>query len=559
MGGLPESVQKKLSALADGFLSRLPERMGIISDLVDRLSRENENGEIVADLHMNLHKLSGSAATFGYGGISDLAKQMEKIVADISEGRVAFDASMKRHLIDSHQGLRLGVERIQDDSQKDTPGEQVKPLVDQEEYEYSAKHLLFVCEPDTTLNEDLEEQLGFYGFSIESVCSFSALQNLVQENPKQILLVDSNLLKSNEENPHRFGELKRIYSPYLFIIYLSEYNDFETRLKAVRAGGDAFFFYPVDVGRLIDKIDVMMNKDDFDPYHILIVDDDPDQVSFNALLLQQAGMITSVARDPKQVIKVLVESKPELILMDMYMPGCSGVELASVIRQQEAFVSIPIVFLSVETDTEKQIDALRMGADDFLTKPIKGEHLIASIKNRAERTRSLRYLMERDSLTGLLNHSNVKEQLSRELMRSNRAGSQVCFAMIDVDHFKKVNDTYGHLTGDRVLKGLARLLQERVRSTDIIGRYGGEEFAVILINTSLSNAKKIMDEIRENFSQIKQQSDKEEFFVTFSCGIAGFPDFADPARLNDAADKALYQAKETGRNRVLIARPAKQS
>ena len=559
MGGLPDSVQKKLSALADGFLNKLPERMNIISNLVARLDRDDENGEIVADLHMNLHKLSGSAATFGYGDISTLAKQMERVVADVSEGRVDLDAAMKDRLTAAYDSLRWGVGKIRNSSQEEKPGPGVKPLADREAYDYSAKHLVFVCEPETSLNADLEEQLGFYGFSIKSVCSFSALQGLVQENPKRILLVDTNLLKSNEENPHRFGELKRIYSPYLFIIYLSEYNDFETRLQAVRAGGDAFFYYPVDVGRLIDKIDVMMNKDDFDPYHILIVDDDPDQVSFNALLLQQAGMITSVARDPKQVIKVLIESKPELILMDMYMPGCSGVELASVIRQQEAFVSIPIVFLSVETDTDKQIEALRMGADDFLTKPIKGEHLIASIKNRAERTRSLRYLMERDSLTGLLNHSNVKEQLSRELMRAKRAGSQVCFAMIDVDHFKKVNDSYGHLTGDRVLKGLARLLQERVRSTDIIGRYGGEEFAVILINTSLSNAKKIMDEIRENFSQIKQQSDKEEFFVTFSCGLAGFPDFSDPARLNDAADKALYQAKETGRNRVIIARPAKNS
>ena len=554
--GLPNSIQKKLTALADGFLkNKLPERMDIISDLVSRLDRGDENGEIMADLHMNLHKLSGSAATFGYGDISTLAKQMEKVVADVSEGRAELDSAMKSRLNAAYDSLHWGVGSIRDRSREDKPESEGKVLAEQTEYNYSAKHLVFVCEPDTSLNEDLEEQLGFYGFSIKTVCSFSALQELVQENPKQILLVDTNLLKSNEENPHRFGELKRIYSPFLFIIYLSEYNDFETRLQAVRAGGDAFFYYPVDVGRLIDKVDVMMNKDDFDPYHILIVDDDPDQVSFNALLLQQAGMITSVARDPKQVIKVLVESKPELILMDMYMPGCSGVELASVIRQQEAFVSIPIVFLSVETDTEKQIEALRMGADDFLTKPIKGEHLIASIKNRAERTRSLRYLMERDSLTGLLNHSNLREKLSQELQRAKRAGSQVCFAMIDVDHFKKVNDTFGHLTGDRVLKGLARLLQERVRSTDIIGRYGGEEFAVILINTSLANAKKIIDEIRENFSQIKQQSDKEEFFVTFSCGIACYPNFTDAVSLNDAADKALYQAKESGRNRVVLGFP----
>jgi len=240
--------------------------------------------------------------------------------------------------------------------------------------------------------------------------------------------------------------------------------------------------------------------------------------------------------------------------MDMYMPGCSGMELAAIIRQQEAFVSIPIVFLSVETDMDKQLAAIRRGGDDFLTKPIRPEHLIASITNRADRTRSMRYLMERDSLTGLLNHTNLKEQLNREVMRATRTGSKICFAMIDVDHFKNVNDHYGHMTGDRVLKGLARLLQERLRATDIIGRYGGEEYAVILLNTSLDNALQIMNEMRDKFSKLTQRAEGKEFTVTFSCGIAGYPEHETAGELNEAADKALYEAKETGRNRVVLAR-----
>jgi diguanylate cyclase (GGDEF)-like protein len=162
--------------------------------------------------------------------------------------------------------------------------------------------------------------------------------------------------------------------------------------------------------------------------------------------------------------------------------------------------------------------------------------------------------MERDSLTGLLNHSNLKEQLNREVMRSKRTGSEICFAMIDVDHFKKVNDTYGHLTGDRVLRGLARLLQERLRATDIIGRYGGEEFAVILLNTDLENAEQIVNEIRDKFSKLTQRVNGSEFHVTFSCGIASFPDYDTTDSLNEAADNALYEAKEKGRNRTILAR-----
>jgi diguanylate cyclase (GGDEF)-like protein len=237
--------------------------------------------------------------------------------------------------------------------------------------------------------------------------------------------------------------------------------------------------------------------------------------------------------------------------MDMYMPGASGIELAQLIRQQEAYVGIPIVFLSIETDVEKQLEAISHGGDDFLVKPIDPQHLIKSVTIRAERTRNMRFFMERDSLTGLLNHSNLIESLNTEVQRAERIGNDLCFAMIDIDHFKSVNDSYGHLTGDRVLKGLARLLQERLRKTDIIGRYGGEEFGVILFNTEEGDAGRILDEIRESFSKIRQYSGSNEFFVTFSCGIASLSKCKDAGSLNHEADKALYEAKEEGRNRIV--------
>jgi diguanylate cyclase (GGDEF)-like protein len=127
------------------------------------------------------------------------------------------------------------------------------------------------------------------------------------------------------------------------------------------------------------------------------------------------------------------------------------------------------------------------------------------------------------------------------------------FAMIDLDHFKNINDTYGHPTGDRVLKSLARVLQQRLRRTDIIGRYGGEEFAVMLPDTDGSKAAGVLDEIRQDFSQVRQRSEQDEFHVTFSCGIADFPRYQDAAIINKVADEALYHAKHQGRNRVVLA------
>ena len=293
----------------------------------------------------------------------------------------------------------------------------------------------------------------------------------MKQNPNQLAIIHSDIFRKSKNAVDSLSRIKTKYGDEVKYIFISDRSDFNTRLNSLRAGGDAFFIVPFDIAKLMDMIHTLSTTEESEPYHVLIVDDDPEQVSYYALILQQAGMITSVASDPKTVLKVLVEAKPELILMDMYMPGCSGIELLTLIRQQEAFVSIPVVFLSIENAETKKLAAIKEGGDDFITKPAEPEFLIASISNRISRTRELRYFMERDSLTGLLNHSNLKEQLIRELLRAKRAGSDLCFAMIDLDNFKNVNDSYGHLTGDKVLKSLSRMLQERVRRTDIIGRY----------------------------------------------------------------------------------------
>ncbi len=550
MSGLPLSISERLNALSRDFQERLKGRFLELHTVLSTLVERPGDISVLRELRVRVHNLAGAGATFGFEALSDYAKRVEAFL-----DRIVREEKPVARTILKEVGLMVGeMERL---GETESPGKEMDAKMEKPENAkrrgMTTKKSLFLFENDEEVVRDLTRQLGYFGYTVQRIAGIDVLPEVLSDAHRQLVIVNTSVLAEDPDAQSFLLNLKNERAEVVSLIFISEKDDFDTRLRVVRAGGDAFFLKPYDVGRLIDRIEALTVQDENVPYHVLIVDDDPEQVAYYALVLQQAGMITSVALDPKRVISVLHEAKPELVLMDMYMPGCNGMELSSVIRQYEAFVSIPIVFLSVETDMDRQLAAIRLGGDDFLTKPIKPEHLAVSILTRAARTRNIRYFMERDSLTGLLNHTNLKENLTREVMRAGRLDAPVSFAMIDLDHFKSVNDTYGHLAGDGVLKSLSRLLQERLRRTDIIGRYGGEEFGIILLNTTAETASSIMNEIRENFSRIRQQADGEEFFVTFSCGVSSFPEIQEASAMNAAADYALYEAKETGRNKVVVA------
>ncbi|MDP3177384.1 MAG: diguanylate cyclase [Spirochaetaceae bacterium] len=414
---------------------------------------------------------------------------------------------------------------------------------------------VFVLAGDSGLGPGLLEQLRIFGITVHEVPTADEVRRLSLALGDGIVIVD---LARVHREPALVGELKALkerLGQKSRLVYYADRDDFQVRLEAVRAGGEALFQLPIDASILSEKLDSLFMEREAPPYKVLVVDDDPEQASYNALVLENAGMTAVVATDPAMVIPLLVDERPEMILMDVYMPGCTGPELAAVIRQNEAFDDISIVFLSVETDLEKQIMAVSKGGDAFLEKPIKPEHLVANVAIRAERTRSIRYFMGRDALTGLFDHATLVERLGSELLRARRSGAILSFAKVDIDGLRKVNDRFGHLAGDRVIKSLARLLSERLRRTDVVGRLGGQEFGIILPEAECKRAVKLMEDLRENFGHLRFHSDEDEYGVTFSCGIATYPEKVSASELLETADRALKRAKSSGRDRIVAESP----
>lgn len=536
-------IAAELEALQKTYAIELPNKVDEISGYWKTLNEQGWDDTIAAEMHRKTHSLAGSGASFGFPVVSQCARELEIELKAITEYGAIPDSN-KHSLIEIRlQGLQNstviseGVQMLDDGN------------VDRQLYN---PELVLLYDEYSNASTQMADELVKFGY--EAIV-YSSEQKLVdrlnQECPAGVVIYQYG----NEPITSSLKPLQVNAQNGLPIIVIAKNGSFKQRLAAARAGSHAYLTEDSDAAQIVGKLDSFNKLDCAEPYRILIVDDSETLATQYALILKQAGMVAKIVTDPLQISEMLSAFQPELILVDMYMPEYNGDELTRVLRQHEAYIGNPIVFLSAETNIDKQIGAMSQGGDDFLTKPIHPEHLVLSITNRVQRYRVLRAMMENDSLTGLLNQTKIMQHLEVELARAIRQHRPVSFAMIDLDDFKQVNDTYGHTVGDQALKLLSRVMQQRLRRTDIIGRYGGEEFAIILPDTDVAAATDLLEDVRRVFARIPVQTTDTTFSITLSCGLATYPDYENATALNEAADQALYSAKKAGKNCIVINRP----
>lgn len=548
---------QKIARLRGMFLEQLPLRMEQIGDLWLCLKANSNNMDALTELHRTVHSLKGTGRTFGFnqlGYAADHAEEMlskrlsnpeDKLPPDWTDRMAGFLAELAQ---DAEAILAAG-----------EPAAEAKEPLDFGSYrpfwppQDCRGKLLYICDDDQLVLEQLATQLSCFGYQVGAFTELDKLSRSILEHRPDALIMDINFPEGRYAGTDLVGSLRKELNYQLPILFLSSRDDFDARLSAVLAGGTDYFVKPANIQELVTSLDQLTCKNLPEPYRILIVDDEPTVSDYHSAILQEAGMITRCLDEPCTIMGTLQEFRPDLVLMDMYMPACSGYDLAKLIRQIHEYTAVPIIYLSSETDKQKQFSAMRIGAEGFMTKPVVPAELVAAVEIRAERMRSLRAMMVRDSLTGLFNHTTTTQLLEAAISTTRRTSSTLCFVMIDIDLFKQVNDNYGHPAGDQVIQSLARVLKQRLRASDAVGRYGGEEFALVLQDVDTAKANELVNSLRDDFALLSFNGNDTAFSCTFSAGIAAFPRYQTLEKLREAADQALYRAKHEGRNRVVVA------
>ncbi len=534
-----QQLAQQLAQLHQQYLQRLQQELPLLQQQIQLLAVAVEWREPVSELMRRFHSLAGSAGTFGLVALGTQAKTLE--LQCKSWLAFATRPSTAELTAFQQQFSALRFDELH-----------ALPVLPTKENNPQKKAvLIYLLEDEGETARHLCLTLGTFGYQVEWFQSLQQLEQALDRQLPDALVLDIELPAETESGLHFINRLALAQQVPLFV--LTSHDDFEHYLQAVRSGALGYFVKPLNASALEARLQRLLAVRERDAFRVLIVDDDLLLAQHYALVLEKAGLRAEILTEPAEIFAGLRKFHPDVILLDVNMPQCTGPELAQLIRLQDEWLGVPIIYLSAETDSERQLEVLIKAGDDFLTKPISDNALVVAIFARAQRARQLTEVMTKDSLTGLLQHAHVKERLATELDRSLRHQQQVSVVMLDIDHFKKVNDNYGHLTGDQVITSLANLLKQQLRKTDVIGRYGGEEFLLVLPECPLERAFVVIDKLRQAFARLPFSAiDGQRFSCTFSAGIAAGLDNVLPDVVIELADQALYQAKTNGRNQVMI-------
>jgi diguanylate cyclase (GGDEF)-like protein len=542
---LSDSWAESLRELREEYVRRSPERLAEIDALLARAGEEPGHGETMDALRLKFHAIAGTAGTFGFMRATELARHAETLVEKDREERGELSADARRALATALRDLRAVFETT-----REAPVAPERPKSTAQAAQ-GARILVAADEPE--LRAEVRRLVARVGIEAAEVPTPEALFAALRSGLPDGLVVAARFHGApGAAVVERVRALPGGEAPAVLVV--GSGSGFFDRIEALHAGADAVFERPLDEQGFLRRLGALLEREQAEPSRVLSVEDDPDQASFVKNVLEAGGHVVRVCGDPAHFEADVIAFRPDLVLLDVNLPGVSGYDLARFLRQNEAHAALPVVFLTGEGRDDARIRSVRAGGDDHLVKPVAPGLLLSTVTARLERARTLRGLLTRDGLTGLTNHTAFLEGLRTDWKRHDRSPARsLSLVSLDLDLFKSVNDRFGHPAGDRVLAALGALLRRRLRGTDLLGRLGGEEFSIVLEDLRADEAVTLLNRLLDDFSRIEFTAEGVTFHVTFSAGISFLAAGMSLEAWRSSADEALYAAKRAGRARVVLA------
>jgi diguanylate cyclase (GGDEF)-like protein len=539
-----ENVEDTLLALRAEYAKELPGKLKELSYALAQFKAQPDNFFLSKEARTRAHRLRGTAASYGFPQLGDVMIRVETNLVEIenTEDQDAVNRLWSQIEADVESVMPDAETAAREAQQIDLPA-QAPPLPS---FIPAIARILLVDDDEAFL--DLIEELG-REHQVEIIRASGAMEAMDKACLNQVdaALLDVEL-ESRETAFKLASDLRNLpgYSslPLAFISGSGHIENLETN----NVDQVVYLDKKLEVGALKDALRQLIAIRQVARPRVLVVDDDVDFCGRMAFILGYEGMVVRTLDDTVSILKVMHEFQPELLVLDVMMPGVSGFDICRMLRTMLRWRDIPIIFVSAYSDVESRIAAFQSGADDYLCKPVVNEELLTRMHVRLERARSLRVRVDRDAITGLLLRRPFMEQLSGMLSEAQRHGWSVTVCLIDIDDFDQICEYQGYQTADRLLTTLGDQLQRKLRAEDLRGRWNGEFFIFAFRSETVGTVNQMIRRLLDDVAEMEFASDSGlRFSITCSAGLSRFPgDGSSIHELLNAAERRLRGAKTAG-------------
>jgi len=540
----------KFERIREIYVESFPEKIQTLRACWASLTSADDHAELLSDLRVEVHKIAGSSGSHEFSNIHTLAKTTEAEIVEVVETKSKWaDVNKKidnyiQQLVDLLESELL-IYNFSDNS------EDIIPRLDSLQLSHRELVIFIISHRavELSLLSNLLESRGFTVIAFSKIDRAEEMSATVAPSVVVVDLGDADECKLEKHTKSNFTSAQGDIPAFVVI---SRRDDITTRKMAAQFEAEAFFATPINAHNFCSTLDVLLEERGSNATGVLIMDTQDQRIEYIQKALQCENIRSRIIRDTVSLTDELVNFKPDLILI-----GCDDQQdwqdAIKIIRLHESHFNMPIICLVEEENAQTKLEVQQVGADDcIIGQKLQGRQYQV-LKQKILRSRRANHLIIMDSLTGALNRDAFLERANEEISLAIRRKESVCLAMIDVDHFKQINDQNGHVIGDYVLRHISDYLNNRLRRSDVVGRYAGDEFLVLLPDTDLDSAYLVLDMIRKNLVAHDIKVNNADVRVSISLGlVAARPtEPLDIESLIIDVDKKLYEAKVAGRNMLV--------